>query len=438
MSNEINLARKSVDADGEDYTQASKDINLPDKEPAVDPNETKADLNKQEGTPVERETNVDPATPKPDKPKETSNDLDFSKLEKVTVETEEGDKDLFVNTEGDYINEKGEVVYTKDQLDTDTPNEYDKFFESVEIPILDDAGNPKEYDKSVDGIAQYTKDLYQTAVAKTLESNNEDVFYTNLFTKHPVIKDAIDYLESNGSLKGFNADVDVNAELTEDNKETQRAFIRKDRLDKGETAEEAEEYIKYLEEVDKLYSTATTVKDRIIKSKQQAEQQNRIKQEQDYVRTWGLSPKDHSPVKGADNSVYDLIFNKKTLVLSKDQEITIPDTIRVKEGNSFTPKSREDFFRFMYDKVPKEVDGQVTYLTEYEYKKHQDSIGKNINHELYDAYKLFVNYDPLSVANKDTDKEYKEAKKKLKLKTGLTSSGTSNNNKLKLRQQIKD
>lgn len=414
----------------------SSDVDIDHSTKIID--EVSTDKNEpNDGTP--NDTSVSTDNPdETDKPTETdkpdSNETDYSKLEKVTVSTDDGDLNLYVSSNGDYINEKGEVVYTKDQLE-EPVDEYEEFFKSVDIKITDDNGNVKEYDKSLKGLSEYAKDVYSTAVSETLKSNNEDVFKQSLFENYPVLKDVIEHLDKKGSLEDFDFNVDIYSELKEDDKSIHRALIRKDKLSKGDTLEEVEEYISYLEDKGKLFDTAKIVQSKFKTQKQQEEQLALQKQQEDHINTWGLDPKTHKPVN-ADNSVYDIVFNKGKLRLTETDQITIPDKIRVKSNNGFIAKTRSDFFKFLYDKKPyKDSSGKVAHYTDYEYLKLRESENKNINHELYDAYKSFVGYDPLLETSKDTDTNYKNTVKKLKVKT--SNSVNSNTNKqLKLKRQI--
>jgi len=369
------------------------------------------------------------------KDKEDENNLDFSKLEKVQVSTENGEVSLYVSKEGNYINEKGEVVYTKEQLEEEV-DEYSELFNSIDVKIKSEDGNFKEYDKSIKGVSEYIKDLYDTAVSETLKSNNEEVFKQSLFENYPIVKDVIEHLDKKGSLEGFDFTLNVYSDFGKDDKSIQRSLIRKDKLSKGDKLEEVEDYISYLEDKDKLYDAAKVVQSKFKENKELEEQRNKQLELDTHRSFWGLDPKTNKPIQ-VENSVYDLLFNKQALVLSNTEKVTIPDKLRVKSNNGFVAKSKADFLKFIYDKKPyKDSSGKVSYYTEYEYFKLKDQSSKNINHEVYDAYKTFLGYDPLASINKDTDSNYKEAVKKLKLKTSDSQENNSLNKQFKLKRQI--
>lgn len=348
-------------------------------------------------------------------------------LQKVIIAGEDGkDQELFINANGDAVNEKGEVIYTKDKLESDDEVTPFDILDEPDIPIIDEAGKLKNYNKDPKGLSEYIKDVYQQAAKDTLKDNNEEVFYNKLFSDYPVIKDVLDHVKKTGSVQGFDFEVDITAKLEKDKLNPLRSIIRKDRLNKGETPEEAEAYITYLEGQDKLFESAVSVQDRMVKTKKQQVQNEAIQQAVNFENYWGISAKDNTPIS-VDNSVYDIVNNKKEIVID-GQTLNIPEVIKVKTGEaSFTTKSRQDFFRFLFDVKPYKIGNQVQNMTEYAYRtyiKEAKREPNRIHYDVYDALKEFIGEDPLLNVD-STRNNYIDAQKRMKVTSSPGSSSSS-------------
>lgn len=363
-------------------------------------------------------------------------DIKIDDLQKVTIAGEDGkDQELFINANGDAVNEKGEVIYTKDKLESDDEVTPFDILDEPEIPIIDESGKLKNYNKDPKGLSEYIKDVYQQAAKDTLRDNNEEVFYNKLFNDYPVIKDVLDHVKKTGGVQGFDFEVDITAKLEKDKLNPLRSIIRKDRLNKGETPEEAEAFVKYLEDQDKLFDSAVSVQDRMIKAKKQQVQNEAIQQAVNFENYWGISAKDNTPI-AVDNSIYDIVNNKKEILID-GQTLNIPDVIKVKTGEaSFTTKSRQDFFRFLFDVKPYKIGNQVQNMTEYAYRtyiKEAKREPNRIHYDVYDALKEFIGEDPLLNVD-STRNNYIDAKKRMKV---ASSSGSPSSGNKQLKFKIK-
>ncbi len=404
----------NVDFDFDKPTEAKEDVNdKPDESKDESKEEAKSDdVDVNTNKDKEDKEDKDNKDDKDDKP------FDTSTLKKVTVETEDGEVELYESEDGNYVNDSGEVVYKKEDIEVES-NPIEEFFDKTEVKVQDENGEYKKYDASLEGLKTYVEDIKNQVASEVLESNNEEVFISNLISKYPVLSDVLPHLDKYGSLDNYDASIDVFRDIKQDDLESQRAIIRKDRLAKGETVEEANGYISYLEDNEKLYNVAKSTQDRIKQDKEQYNSQIEQNKQNEFIQTWGINPKTGKPVE-VEGSVRDLIFNKKEITI-QDQKFKIPDQIRVKQGNSFVSKNKSEFFDYLYKPQVFDVGGQKSKMSKYQYDSLVRDSNKTMNDDLYEAFTMFTHTNPLIEQKEDLTK-YNTTKNKLKVKGGTNKS----------------
>lgn len=166
-------------------------------------------------------------------------------------------KQFKLDENGNALNEDGTVFKTKEELDTiaasntggndDTPLPLiDEIIQLNGIQILDDKGQPKIYEDSVQGIIEYNKD-----VAKFEAESSQKEFFNRL----PQVKEFAQHLLNGGkeedfykaktaSWKNFTLDTTNEAQLID--------VITRDLIAKGQTKEEADEIVTLYKDSNKL------------------------------------------------------------------------------------------------------------------------------------------------------------------------------------------
>ncbi len=375
---------------------------------------------------------VPPVNIPPIQPDNTQPPVDFKTegLEQIMVDIEGKETTLFLNAEGNAVNEKGEVLYTKDQLEDDT-TEFDVLLEKPKFEIKTDKGENKQYAKSVQGLQEYLDDVYKKGMSDTLQENNEGVFLNNLYSKYPVVKDVLDYVEKNGTIKGFNTDLDINKEPTKDDLPFLRLIVREDRIKKGETVAEADAYVDYLETQNKLFDIATSVRSKVLEDKTNSERLQAARDIEFQNSYWGIDTKSQTP-NGIKDSFYDIIMNQKRLSI-EGQDIAIPDVIKVRNGEaSYVTKTKEDFFKYIYNTNIYNIDGKNVRMTEYAYNGYLKELKRNSNskhYDIFEALESFIGENPFSNDSINAQTKYETTKRRI-IKSS-DGGGTKPNGKIK-------
>jgi len=368
-------------------------------------------------------------------------DADKSKVDDSTDkedEVEQLDIDgvmYTINEEGAAIDDKGVVKYTKEQLEgmqevTDDVPEINvkEIAEKANVVLYDEEGNPMEFDNTEEGLTNFINKAVEQIPQQAVRQE-----FDNFFNSYPLMRDVFLHLQTNnGSLEGFNKTVDYGSvSLDKGNEQQLKNIIYSARAARGDTPEMIDDYYKYLydssDKLDKVYSAAEKElnflkeRDKQVTTQQQEyiQQQNEaaIEKEKKY---WGVDIKGDKLVDlNVDNSVYGLI--QKGELKIGDETYTIPDKIRVKEGNKVEVKNKSDFFNYLFVPRPFIIDGQRVSMTEDEYRLALEDKNKNVNDDLFGALKRFTKYDTSQFIKEQINNEKTKAVKKL---TARTPKGT--------------
>lgn len=336
----------------------------------------------------------------------------------------------------------GEVVYTKEQLDSfEEPSgesivKLEEIFKNTNIVPVDEKGEPIKYEDTPEGISSYVKDVYDIAAKQAIEE-----YQTSLFTTYPILNDVFDYLsKNNGSLENYTPKQSYRqVEITDDSDETQlKNIIVSARLQKGDTAEKAERYFKYLKDSNQVLEEAKSELEYLKDNETKLEESKRveIQQQQEVQRKeaesyWGIAVDEKGQLidLNKNDSIYGII---KTGELKVDNEnYKIPDKIRIKQDGKIVVKDRNDFFRYIYEPVQIKNGNQTLQMTRYEYDLAIENNNRSIHNDVLDAFKRFVNYD-LSQIVKDKVKqeEVKNVIKKISTKKRSASPKVTTGGKL--------
>ena len=307
---------------------------------------------------------------------ENENDEDANK---IILTTDEGDAEYELDAEGNAVKD-GQIVYTKAQLDEFAAAEQQE--ETIDVsaisaisgltPVNAD-GTPKQYDMTVEGLAQRDADIAEIA-----RHQAESEAITNFFRANPDIHQAALYKQTYGSLEGFANHVDWTTMSIEDKSEAQlEAIIRSAEKRKGTSDVQIDRIIRFSKADKVLNETAKESLDYLAANQKReieeatARQEAQWKAEQDELdKAYGITYDDHGKAKvlNVPDSLYDKIVNKGTIgglaipiagvkrtVDGKEQILTRKDLVKyltapvVEIGDSLYTQAQKDVFDMLAD-----------------------------------------------------------------------------------------
>ena len=307
---------------------------------------------------------------------ENENDEDANK---IILTTDEGDVEYELDAEGNAVKD-GQIVYTKAQLDEFAAAEQQE--ETIDVsaisaisgltPVNAD-GTPKQYDMTVEGLAQRDADIAEIA-----RHQAESEAITNFFRANPDIHQAALYKQTYGSLEGFANHVDWTTMSIEDKSEAQlEAIIRSAEKRKGTSDVQIDRIIRFSKADKVLNETAKESLDYLAANQKReieeatARQEVQWKAEQDELdKAYGITYDDHGKAKvlNVPDSLYDKIVNKGTIgglaipiagvkrtVDGKEQILTRKDLVKyltapvVEIGDSLYTQAQKDVFDMLAD-----------------------------------------------------------------------------------------
>lgn len=299
-----------------------------------------------------------------DKKPENSDELEKeSEEELVEIDGEQ----YTIDKDGNAVKD-GKVVYTKSQMDsmtsTEDHNEPDENVASIDdiaaksgIVLTDDAGEPIQYDMTIEGLARREMDVYNKGV-RDASSNAVDEFLKN----NPDILDVVNYKLTYGTIDGYTSNFDYSKiNLDKSNKAQLKEIIVKAEMAKGNSVERANR-IANLIEADNTLETEAEDALNYLKGKQDQqreanikamqEEQARIIEEQNRFYGIGLDAKGNAVDLNIEGSIYDLVVKKGSV-----RGLDIPKNgIVVKTDKGDKLISRTDLYNYISVPV-RQIDG---------------------------------------------------------------------------------
>lgn len=305
-----------------------------------------------------------------------------------------------LDDKGNAIDSNNAVKYTSEQIAAfegaaDTSVNIDNIIETVNIKPVNEKGEPIDYENTPEGISQYVADVYEVSRQQAVVDYEKE-----LLSKYPILPDVLRHIELNGSLEGFNKKVDYSTiDLKDDNITQHKQIIIEARIKRGDTPEKAERYVKMLEDANATYDEAKEelaflgeISAREVAIEEAKLNELRVKAEDDAMDYWGIKIENGQLVDlNKQGSVYNMIKNGKITI--DNDNYTIPERIRINEGGKVSYATRQDFFNYLYNPVDVVIDGNKVKMTRHDLDIHNESLKRNTNHDLFDAFKRFVKYD---------------------------------------------
>lgn len=336
--------------------------------------------------------------------------------EKFTV-----DKDGNISKDGKVFKTKAELIdLLLNQQPTDEEVNYIVELQKATNFIPVGANNqPVIYENTVAGLNQYIKDLQQSSIKIGSEQ-----YETSLYNKFPILKDVVEHLTLNGSLKDFVEDIDYSKVTVSDEESQQIDLYTKAKLAQGLTMQEITDMVKYLKEDKKLKDAATTSLTYLKaaqtdKATQRAAQVAALKaqQEQDEAVYW---------------SEIDKVFTTKQLIIN-DKKLNIPDIIKIKDTDGkIVAKSINDFKDYITKPLVFNINGKNYTMTQHDYDEFVEDTKRTPHNDLFDAFRRFVKYDDSQLINANISSQQVRQILKIKSKSASGESGTGTKGKIKL------
>lgn len=310
--------------------------------------------------------------------KEEGGDETETALE-VGSEVEYDGNTYTVAENGDLVDAKGEVFKKADEIaqwlkENEVSDEEDLSIDSIRnaigIDILDEQGQPVEFTNDAAGISSYVN-----AVMNTKANEISQGAINKLFNDVPLLREFIDYLQLNGSPRGFGDLPDRSGIELDANNEAQLVAVIKMAANEFGNASLNDNYINYLKSSGALYDEAKAQLENLVNADQQrkqaiAEQAEAARQQeqQELTEYW--------------HGVSDAI-SKRVIAGYK-----IPETF-VKEVNgqkvTLTPN---DFYDYLSKAV--EADEEGNAMTGYQRDLNNLSDEEALERELLDAWFMFT------------------------------------------------
>jgi len=330
----------------------------------------------------------------------SNNDIDESVVEAVEIDGTE----YTLNEDGSAVDAEGVVKYTKDEMDAlaeaDVKSTASLLAEKTNIIPIGEDGNPIEYEDTDEGLSQYISDVYEQGQK---EANTSAV--QGLYSKYPIVQNIVNHLElNNGNFDTFNNTISY-TDVSIDNKdETQmRNIIFAARKQRGENDEKSNKYYNYLKDSDTdLKAVISEANDELVYLKGVEDQEEVAVQEALDAKAasnieaannyWGIDVVDGKLVDlKTENSVYSTVKSGKVKI--GEEIYTIPDKIRVKVGDKVEFKTRDDFFKYIYQPIQQTIEGKKVTQTLHQTDMANETSGRTTGHDVYDAFKRYVKYD---------------------------------------------
>lgn len=309
------------------------------------------------------ETNKDSVNKNNTEQNEQENQKINTEQEVVEIDGEQ----YTIDTDGNAVKD-GKVVYTKVQIDAmSDDNEEDgeeSAVASIEdiaaksgISIVDEQGNPVQYDMSVDGLARREMDIYKKGAQEASAKAIDEFLKAN-----PDILDVVNYKLTYGTIEGYTSNFDYNkVTLDKDNKAQLKDIIVKAEIAKGNTPERANR-IANLIEADNTLDVEAEEALNYLKAQQQAaveqnlkaarEQQAAMIEQQNKFYGLGVDEKGNTVDLNIDGSIYDIVVKKGSI-----KGLEIPEagiTVKTSKGNKLI--SRRELYNYISVPV-KQIDG---------------------------------------------------------------------------------
>lgn len=277
------------------------------------------------------------------------------------------DVEYTLNDNGDAVNEKGEIKYTKADIEAMEKNisseEDDDYIESISkasgIVIKDETGNPVKFESTVDGFAKR-----EIAIKELGEKEGFNKGFNKFLQDNPDIAALIDYKSKYGTIEGYSSHTDYSKVEIKDDDDFLSDLIYKAEIQKGSSPDRAKRIVEFAKNNNSLKEDALEslnwlkknqeAEIKAIRDKEEADEKAALEQE---IKFYGVSYDNTGVMKvhNVPNSIYDMIVVKGQI-----GDYSIPEAglrINTKEGEKLIDRNQ----LFDYISRPVKVIGDNVY-----------------------------------------------------------------------------
>jgi hypothetical protein len=307
----------------------------------------------------------------------------------LSVDEEEIEIDNVVyklDKDGNAVDDKGTIFKSKTEIDalledSSIQEGIEDITKLVGISPVDEKNNPIVYENTPTGIASYINDI--------IAINNQErqqAAELAIFQKYPAVYDAYVYTVRNGSLEGFTGNTDWSAiDIEKADDATLESIIIADLRRQGNTAERANYFVNLIKADKKLKETALVSQQELTKAVETERKEAEAQEAAD-------EQKEIEDTKTYWNNFTNKVIAGKLEIDGK--QYVLPKFFKVKDANDkILTLTQDDFIEYVSKPKSYELGGEIYNLTGYQVDSYLRNQKRNIDHDVFDALKLFVNYD---------------------------------------------
>lgn len=288
-----------------------------------------------------------------------------------------------VDEKGNLIDKAGNVFLeakdVKQWLDSNTVEDdnnndtdaitIDNLKQTLGIDITDENGNPVTFENTPKGIKEYIDSVIEV---QTDEIKNATL--NDYFAKYPYVQDFVNYVQLNGTPKGFGETISVQGvQLDKDNESQLENVIRHAAKTFGNKSLN-ENYIKYLKSTGSLYDEAKAQLEALVELEQ--------RQAQERAQIMKAREEEDRRIQEERNNKLFNVINSKTIAGYK-----LPDNVIREVNGKKVTASLQDFYDYVTKPV-RQPDGSLSTQYIADYWNQDDTI--LTNNQLMEAWLLFT------------------------------------------------
>lgn len=288
-----------------------------------------------------------------------------------------------VDEKGNLIDKAGKVFLeakdVKQWLDSNTVEDdnnddtdgitIDNLKQTLGIDITDENGNPVTFENTPKGIKEYIDSVIEV---QTDEIKNATL--NDYFAKYPYVQDFVNYVQLNGTPKGFGESISVQGVVLDKDNESQLENVIRHAATTFGNKSLNENYIKYLKSTGSLYDEAKAQLEALVELEQ--------RQAQERAQIIKAREEEDRRIQEERNNKLFNVINSKTIAGYK-----LPDNVIREVNGKKVTASLQDFYDYVTKPV-RQPDGSLSTQYIADYWNQDDTI--LTNNQLMEAWLLFT------------------------------------------------
>lgn len=245
----------------------------------------------------------------------------------------------------------------------------DNLKQTLGIDITDENGNPVTFENTPKGIKEYIDSVIEV---QTDEIKNATL--NDYFAKYPYVQDFVNYVQLNGTPKGFGETISVQGVVLDKDNESQLENVIRHAATTFGNKSLNENYIKYLKSTGSLYDEAKAQLEALVELEQ--------RQAQERAQIIKAREEEDRRIQEERNNKLFNVINSKTIAGYK-----LPDNVIREVNGKKVTASLQDFYDYVTKPV-RQPDGSISTQYIADYWNQDDTI--LTNNQLMEAWLLFT------------------------------------------------